>query len=108
MNMFIINDLQRVAPGVFGKRGSNCADVMTRWTRFERSGRRERSGRDKRSKRGGRRGRSRNHARAIVDEADEVGILQTPPIPHQPILQSRSLVSPYIEPNTNDQKKSQI
>ena len=75
MNTFKIKDLHEVAPGVFGGRGSNCADVMTRWTRFERSGRRERSGRDKRSKRGGRRGRSRNHARAIVDEADEVGIV---------------------------------
>jgi len=51
---FKINDLQSVAPGWFGARrglGSNCADVMTRWTRFERSGRRERSGL---SERGGR------------------------------------------------------
>ena len=75
------------------------------WTWFERS---KRGGLGGRRERGGQGGRSRNHARAIVDEADEVGIVWTPPIPHQPILQSRSPVLPYIEPNTNDQKKSQI
>ncbi len=35
-------------------------------------------------------------------------ILRTPRTPYDPVLQSRSPVSPYIEPSMNDQKKSQI
>ena len=32
----------------------------------------------------------------------------TPRTPYHPVLQSRSPVIPYIEPNANGQKKSQI
>ena len=47
---------------MFGGRGSNVVNEVN-------------VARGKRSKRGGLGGRSRNHARAIVNEADEVGIV---------------------------------